>query len=232
MPAPPLGSSSVATLDVAAGPAHEGAPPALLQPFRRAAVRVVKPRVSEETWAKLREIDPQRITPRLRPSLGSLATRYESLPAGSRRHAARYQRHFNQQRGTNFTLLQIGIGDEGRDREDGSALRTWKHFFPKAQIVGVDPDDKSLVNEKRISTYQGSQVDADLLRLQLQAFAACDDSEIRAVVHREWTELYEAVARRSGADHEVLRAWFAQGMPLSVAAAIGDLTPGITTPSP
>ena len=40
----------------------------------------------------------------------------------------------------------------------------WKHFFPKAQIVGVDLDDKSFVNEKRISTYQGSQVDADLLR--------------------------------------------------------------------
>ena len=136
----------------------------MLKPFRRAAVRVVKPRVTEETWAKLREIDPQQITPRLRPSLGSLATRYQSLPAGSRRYAAHYQRHFNQQRGTNFTLLQIGIGGEGRDGADGSALRTWKHFFPKAQIVGVDPDDKSFVNEKRISTYQGSQVDADLLR--------------------------------------------------------------------
>jgi len=116
----------------------------MLKPFRRAAVRVVKPRVTEETWAKLREIDPQQITPRLRPSLGSLATRYQSLPAGSRRYAAHYQRHFNQQRGTNFTLLQIGIGGEGRDGADGSALRTWKHFFPKAQIVGVDPDTSHL----------------------------------------------------------------------------------------
>jgi hypothetical protein len=130
----------------------------MLKPFRRAAVRAVKPRVSEETWAKLREIDPQRITPRLRPSLGSLATRYESHTAGSRRYAVDYQRHFNEQRGTRFTLLQIGVGGEG------SALRMWKHFFPKAQIVGVDLDDKSYVNEKRISTYQGSQVDADLLR--------------------------------------------------------------------
>jgi demethylmacrocin O-methyltransferase len=133
----------------------------MLKTFRRAAVRAVKPRVSEETWAKLREIDPQRITTRLRPSLGSLATRYESQTAGSRRYAAHYQRHFNQQRDTGFTLLQIGIG---RDGADGSALRMWKHFFPKAQIVGVDLDDKSFVNEKRISTYQGSQVDADLLR--------------------------------------------------------------------
>ena len=136
----------------------------MLKPFRRAAVRVVKPRVSEETWAKLREIDPQRVTPRLRPSLGSLAARFESHPADSRRYTAHYQRHFNQQRGTSFTLLQIGIGGEVRDGASGSALRMWKHFFPKAQIVGLDLDDKSFLNEKRINTYQGSQVDADLLR--------------------------------------------------------------------
>ena len=75
-------------------------------------------------------------------------------------------------------------------------------------------------------------VDGDLLRLQLQAFAACDDPEIRAVVRREWTKLYEAVARWSGADHAALRAWFAEGMLLSVAAAVGDLTPGITVNRP
>lgn len=136
----------------------------MLKPFRRAAVRAVKPRVSVKTWAKLREIDPQRITQRWRPSLGSLATRYQSHTAGSHRYAAHYERHFNQQRGTSFTLLQVGIGGDGRDGADGSSLRMWKHFFPKAQIVGVDLDDKSFVNEKRISTYQGSQVDADLLR--------------------------------------------------------------------
>ena len=73
-------------------------------------------------------------------------------------------------------------------------------------------------------------VDGDLLRLQLQAYAACDDPEIRAVVRREWTELYEAVARRSGADRVELRAWFAEGMLLSVAAVIGHLAPGITAP--
>ena len=71
-------------------------------------------------------------------------------------------------------------------------------------------------------------VDGDLLRLQLQAYAACDDPEIRAVVHHEWTQLYQAVARWSGADDAALRAWFAEGMLLSVAAAVGDLTPGVT----
>ncbi len=76
-------------------------------------------------------------------------------------------------------------------------------------------------------TDAGLLVDGDLLRLQLQAFAACDDPEIRAVVRLEWTRLYETVARWSGADHDRLRAWFAEGMLLSVAATVGDLTPGI-----
>jgi hypothetical protein len=77
-------------------------------------------------------------------------------------------------------------------------------------------------------TNAGVLGDGDLLRLQLQAFAACDDPEIRAVVRREWTTLYQTVARWSGADHDVLGAWFAEGMLLSVAATVGDLTPGVT----
>ena len=80
-------------------------------------------------------------------------------------------------------------------------------------------------------TYADLLVDGDLLRLQLQAYAACDDPDIRAVVRQEWTKLYEAVARWSGADDAALRAWFAEGMLLNVAAAVGDLTPGITAPS-
>ncbi len=42
----------------------------MLKPLRQAAVRVVKPRVSAETWAKLREIDPLR-----RKRRGQLAVR-------------------------------------------------------------------------------------------------------------------------------------------------------------
>jgi AcrR family transcriptional regulator len=75
-------------------------------------------------------------------------------------------------------------------------------------------------------------VDGDLLRLQLQAWAACDDPEIRAAVRQEWTQLYEAVARWSGADPVALRAWFAEGMLLSVAASVGDLGPGTTAAFP
>ena len=75
-------------------------------------------------------------------------------------------------------------------------------------------------------------VDGDLLRLQLQAYAACDDPEIQAVVRRELTQLFEAVRRWSGADDAALRAWFAEGMLLTAAAAVGDLTADMTPALP
>jgi hypothetical protein len=75
-------------------------------------------------------------------------------------------------------------------------------------------------------TYADLLVDGDLPRLLFQAYAACDDPGIRAVVRQESTTLREAVARWSGADDTTLRAWFAEGMLLNVDAAVGDLTPG------
>ncbi len=40
--------------------------------------------------------------------------------------------------------------------------------------------------------------DRDMLRLQLQAYAACDDPEIQRVVREEWTGLYDAGRARLG----------------------------------
>ncbi len=72
-------------------------------------------------------------------------------------------------------------------------------------------------------TYHELLRDRDMLRLQLQAYAACDDRVIRDVVRREWTQLYDAVAAASGADELLLHHWFAEGMLMNVAASIGDL---------
>jgi hypothetical protein len=130
----------------------------MLQPLRRAAVRVVKPRVSDATWAKLRAIDPHRRRKRHTPMALNVAT------WGKHRYARRYERHFKDLRRSRFTLLEIGIDGSRLEQAGGNSLRRWKHFFPKAQIVGLDLKDMSFVNEKRIFTYQGSQTDAYLLR--------------------------------------------------------------------
>jgi AcrR family transcriptional regulator len=99
-----------------------------------------------------------------------------------------------------------------------------------AEAAGARTPDEIL--EAMGRTYADLLDERDLLRLQLQAYAACDDPEIRAVVRQEWTKLYEAVARWSGADDAPLRAWFAEGMLLNVVAAVGDLTRGITAAFP
>ena len=72
-------------------------------------------------------------------------------------------------------------------------------------------------------TYLDMLADRDRLRLQLQAYAACDDPEIRAVVREEFAALYRVVARASGGDHDALEAWFAHGMLLNVAASMGEI---------
>jgi AcrR family transcriptional regulator len=72
-------------------------------------------------------------------------------------------------------------------------------------------------------TYHELLRDRDMLRLQLQAYAACDDPVIRDAVREEWTRLYDAVARASGADELALHHWFAEGMLLNVAASIADI---------
>ena len=62
--------------------------------------------------------------------------------------------------------------------------------------------------------------DREVLLLQMQTYAACGDDEIRAVVRRRWGELYRTVERVSGAPADDVRAFFATGMLLNVAAAI------------
>ena len=69
--------------------------------------------------------------------------------------------------------------------------------------------------------------DRDMLRLQMQAYAACDDPDIQRFVRQEWTSLYEAVKRASGADPDAIHHWFAEGMLMNVSAAVGGLNPEI-----
>jgi AcrR family transcriptional regulator len=61
------------------------------------------------------------------------------------------------------------------------------------------------------------------LRLQLQAYSASADPEIGDVVRGEWTSLHDTVALVSGATEAQIHGWFAEGMLLTVAAAMGDL---------
>jgi AcrR family transcriptional regulator len=76
--------------------------------------------------------------------------------------------------------------------------------------------------------YIGLLNDRSRLMSQLQAYAACDDPEIRAAVRRGYGELVELVERVTGAEPAVVSGWFACGMLLNVVAAmdVGDSETG------
>jgi AcrR family transcriptional regulator len=62
--------------------------------------------------------------------------------------------------------------------------------------------------------------DHSLLRLQLHAFAACDDAEVRTFVRRRFSDLVAQVGELAGISPAELRLFFAEGMLLNVAAAM------------
>jgi AcrR family transcriptional regulator len=67
------------------------------------------------------------------------------------------------------------------------------------------------------------QTDRDLLMMQLQAYAACDDEVIRDRVRAAYGRLVKVAAELSHADAERLDEFFRYGASLNQAAAMGDL---------
>ena len=96
-------------------------------------------------------------------------------------------------------------------------------FDASARVARAETSDPGAILHAMGVGYIELLRDRDMLRLQLHAYAACEDPEIRAVVRDEWKVLYDAVARASDANPASIHAWFAEGMLLNVAAAIGDL---------
>lgn len=125
---------------------------------RSAARRWVKPIVPAPVWRGLRRAGAEGP-----PTLTALATRYGTDKWGRHYYTPHYQRHLEHLRDQKIVVLEIGIGGYANTGKGGQSLRMWKHFFPKAQIIGLDIHDKSFVEEDRITTYQGSQVDPAIL---------------------------------------------------------------------
>jgi AcrR family transcriptional regulator len=61
--------------------------------------------------------------------------------------------------------------------------------------------------------------DRSRLKMQLQAYAACDDIDVRRLVRRRYGELVEFVEDVAGVDAAHVSAFFATGMMLNVLAA-------------
>jgi AcrR family transcriptional regulator len=83
------------------------------------------------------------------------------------------------------------------------------------------PPDTDLLKAMGLAYTELLETDRDILMLQLQAYAACDDDVIRDRVRRCYASLVTHVETISGADPEQMDDFFRHGMALNVAAAMG-----------
>ena len=93
----------------------------------------------------------------------------------------------------------------------GEAARRWVPGTP-------GPCNSSL--DAMADEYMELLKDRTLLLMQLQAYAACSDSDVRTVVREEFGRLHRWVEETSGASPEEVHTFFAEGMLLNVAAAV------------
>lgn len=97
----------------------------------------------------------------------------------------------------------------------------WRTFERAGTAARAETDDPKMILAAMGRAYHTLLGDRDMLRMQLQAYAACDDPEIQAVVRERYAALWEGVQRLSGADDRAVEAWFGEGMLLNVLAALG-----------
>jgi AcrR family transcriptional regulator len=99
--------------------------------------------------------------------------------------------------------------------------RTALAFEAAGRAAREEDTSTDYVLEAMGRAYCGLLRDRQLLLCQLQAYAACSDPEIREAVGDEWMRMYRLVGDLSGADDHELEHWFAMGMLMNTAAAIG-----------
>ena len=100
--------------------------------------------------------------------------------------------------------------------------RTVAAFRTAAAEAGEDAGTEAVLMEMGLA-YHRLLDDRRLLLMQMQAYAACEDEEIRDVVRDEMLRLVNFVQSASGAPEEAIREWLAYGMLMNVVAAM-DLT--------
>jgi len=97
--------------------------------------------------------------------------------------------------------------------------RTVGAFRTAAAEAGDDADAKDVLVSMGIA-YGRLLDDRSLLLMQMQAYAACEDEEIRDVVRDEMLRLVSFVQSASGAPESAVREWLAYGMLMNVVAAM------------
>ena len=103
------------------------------------------------------------------PVLRELLNRNGSDKASKHEYDLVYANLLENRFEADLDILEIGLGTNNTDTPSnmgkggtpGASLRTWKDFFPNANIVGCDVDFRILFSEERIETFQLDQTSKD-----------------------------------------------------------------------
>ena len=74
-----------------------------------------------------------------------------------------YSQYFKDIKHKKLRILEIGIGGGENIKYGGNSLKMWAKYFPQSDILGIDLYDKSLIDYRRIKTYQGNQTDEEFV---------------------------------------------------------------------
>jgi AcrR family transcriptional regulator len=97
--------------------------------------------------------------------------------------------------------------------------RTVVTFRTATADVAGDADSETILMTMG-EAYHRLLQDRTLLLMQMQAYAACDDEEVRAVVREEFQRLVRFAQSVSGASALQMTQWLGYGMLMNVAAAM------------
>jgi AcrR family transcriptional regulator len=96
--------------------------------------------------------------------------------------------------------------------------RGFRHVLQVFQEAAADPEGDVFLSMGH--AYGDVRRDRTILMFQMQAYAACEDPEVRTVVREEFAVLYRFVESVSGGDHEAVHRFFKTGMLINAAAAM------------
>jgi trans-aconitate methyltransferase len=74
-------------------------------------------------------------------------------------YTAHYTAHLRKRRFKVRSVLEIGVGGYGVADLGGESLRTWRNYFPRAHIYGIDLEPKRLDTTERMTILQADQSD-------------------------------------------------------------------------
>lgn len=97
--------------------------------------------------------------------------------------------------------------------------RGFRHVLEVFQAAAAANEEGDVFHSMG-QAYGDVRRDRSSLMFQMQAYAACEDPEVRAVVREEFSAIYKFVESVSGGEQEKVNEFFRVGMLINVAAAM------------